>query len=273
MIALSMVGIAAGELEIIGAGFGRTGTLSLKVALDKLGYKTYHMEEIIQRKNDHVALWTKVATANKKERIELIRQIYADYTAAVDFPASGFWEDTLEAFPNAKVIFTQRDAEAWYKSASSTILSIGVAWQFDIVRFLSPLFREHKQMAEIAIWKKVWGLNTEEIADPKNKDRVIAKYNEWSNDVETRNWKVEQFLTLKIDKNSWPKLCSFLKVSKAKCPTDEFPKVNDNAGFKLFLFSITAGLFIVPIVGMIVLVFGIRFALRRFGKSNPKKHS
>ena len=104
-------------LSIIGAGFGRTGTMSLKFALEQLGAgNCYHMMET--RKNpDHTELWLKAMNAEPVDWDELFR----DYSAAIDWPACRFWRELSEFYPKAKVILTLRDPERWYQSMSQTI--------------------------------------------------------------------------------------------------------------------------------------------------------
>lgn len=59
------------QIHVIGAGLGRTGTASLKVALGKLGYKTYHMKELLE--NNHAWAWNAYAdTGNAAALIEVI---------------------------------------------------------------------------------------------------------------------------------------------------------------------------------------------------------
>lgn len=121
-------------LKIIGAGVGRTGTLSLKVALEELGYgPCYHMSELLKTPQ-HLALWE---AASRDEPIDW-NAIFASYQSAVDWPVCSFYEELMQAYPQAKVILTVRDPESWYESASSTIFQMRIT----VVRFpiVSRLF-------------------------------------------------------------------------------------------------------------------------------------
>lgn len=101
-------------LRIIGAGFGRTSTLSLKKALERLGFdKCYHMSEVTP---EHVPLWHGAA---KGENVW--SELFDGYQAAVDWPASAYWPELMAIYPEAKVLLTVRDPESWYKSISNTI--------------------------------------------------------------------------------------------------------------------------------------------------------
>src|SRR5690242_7699355 len=105
------------SLKVIGAGFGRTGTLSLKVALEELGFgPCYHMIEVFQYP-EHAKLW-EAATQGKPIDWD---QIFANYQATVDWPGCTFYADLMARYPDAKVLLSVRDPETWYESVMSTI--------------------------------------------------------------------------------------------------------------------------------------------------------
>ncbi|RYH06482.1 hypothetical protein EON65_42805, partial [archaeon] len=110
------------SLLIIGAGWGRTGTTSLKAALEQLGYPCYHMLECVDR--DHSDFWNDIANGKIKDFDKVFREDDVQFTATMDFPASLFWREILQRYPEAKVILTIRDPESWYKSYKSTILTV-----------------------------------------------------------------------------------------------------------------------------------------------------
>jgi hypothetical protein len=104
-------------LKVIGAGMGRTGTHSLKLALEQLlGGSCYHMLEVFERPSD-TGVWTEVFKGNEPDWSEFL----ADFTAAVDWPAAGAWREIAAAFPDAPVLLSTRDPDSWWKSASQTI--------------------------------------------------------------------------------------------------------------------------------------------------------
>ncbi|MEZ4215328.1 MAG: sulfotransferase [Myxococcota bacterium] len=115
-------------LRVVGAGLGRTGTMSLKAALERLlGAPCYHMLEVFQHA-DHVALWEAAARAPvaAPARSPLgdraaWRALLDGYAAAVDWPACAFWPELAHAFPDALVLLSTRDPQAWWRSASATI--------------------------------------------------------------------------------------------------------------------------------------------------------
>jgi hypothetical protein len=111
-------------LSVIGAGYGRTGTLSLKAALEQLGYdKCHHMIEVLHSPGA-ADLW--LAAARKVDRGEAVEweALLTGYQAAVDWPACHFYRQLAEYYPQAKVILTVRDPLSWYQSMAQTTLKV-----------------------------------------------------------------------------------------------------------------------------------------------------
>lgn len=106
------------SLRVVGAGLGRTGTTSLKLALEQLlGAPCYHMVEVGKHDNVHADQWAAAYAGSMPDWNEL----FAGYRAAVDWPAAPFWPQLAEAFPDALILLSVRDPDAWWQSASSTI--------------------------------------------------------------------------------------------------------------------------------------------------------
>src|SRR5436309_15782365 len=104
-------------MKVIGAGFGRTGTLSVKAALEELGFgPCYHMVEVFDKPR-HVELWQAAAEGKPIDWDEL----FAGYNAAVDWPACTFYQQLMQAYPAAKVLLTVREPQSWYESTKNTI--------------------------------------------------------------------------------------------------------------------------------------------------------
>jgi hypothetical protein len=105
-------------LQVVGAGLGRTGTHSLKLALEQLlSGPCYHMIEVFEHP-EHVPLWH---AAVRGERFDW-DGIFDGYVAAVDWPAAAFWREIAATNPDAPVLLSVRDdAEAWWRSAHATI--------------------------------------------------------------------------------------------------------------------------------------------------------
>ncbi len=108
-------------LRVVGAGLGRTGTHSLKLALEQLlGGPCYHMSETFARPAD-IAVWHAAANGQMPDWPTFL----ADYTAAVDWPACAFWRPLADEFPDAVVLLSTRSsADAWWRSADDTIFRV-----------------------------------------------------------------------------------------------------------------------------------------------------
>jgi hypothetical protein len=105
-------------LQVLGVGFGRTGTLSLKAALERLGIGPCHHMFEAAKNPQHARAWTEAKHGAPVDWEALL----AGYRAAVDWPAAAFWRELLAAFPAMRVILTTRESAAWYASFRDTIL-------------------------------------------------------------------------------------------------------------------------------------------------------
>ena len=96
-------------LSVISAGFGRTGTMSLKLALEQLGFgPCHHMIEVIENGEAQVPLWN-TALAGTPD----FGAIYDGYSSAVDWPTAAFWQETAEAYPEAKIRRKRPNGSRW----------------------------------------------------------------------------------------------------------------------------------------------------------------
>ncbi len=197
-------------LQVIGAGFGRTGTLSLKYALEKLGFsKCYHMMEVFANDN-HVNRWREAA---RGEPIDW-DALFTGYQAAVDWPSCNFWEAQLAQFPEAKVLLSERDPERWYKSVMSTIYPFSLAGR----KAQDPAVRARVEMAFEVIWDALFEGRMDD------KEHVIGVYL-------AHNERVKQLVPadklLVFDPaQGWEPLCTFLD---SDVPEEPFPRVNTTA--------------------------------------------
>ena len=104
-------------LSVIGAGFGRTGTESMKLALEALGKgPCHHMKEVLVN-SEQIALWRSAAQGDLPEWEEA----FAGYKSAVDWPTAYFWRELSEYYPDAKMLLAVRSADSWYESMTNTI--------------------------------------------------------------------------------------------------------------------------------------------------------
>jgi hypothetical protein len=118
-------------MEVIGAGFGRTGTLSLKVALEQLGRgPCLHMLDVIGNPG-RISGWRSVLDGFETDW----ERLFDGFGSAVDWPACTYYAELAAAFPAARVVLTVRPAEAWYESMRDTLYA---AWQAAAAGMLEP---------------------------------------------------------------------------------------------------------------------------------------
>lgn len=124
-------------LQVIGAGLGRTGTLSLKIALEQLGFaKCHHMIEILADVRRLDPLWEQAAQGRPDWDA-----IFTGFASTADYPACRYWRELAAHYPEAKIILTMRDADSWFDSVSRTIFSPPHAAFFDRTA-IGPVLRE-----------------------------------------------------------------------------------------------------------------------------------
>ncbi|MEM1435617.1 MAG: sulfotransferase family protein [Pseudomonadota bacterium] len=195
-------------LKIIGAGFGRTGTLSLKFALEQLGFDPcYHMMEV-GNNPDHLERWREAGRGELPDW----SSFFGDYQASVDWPSCNWWREQLAAFPEARVILSTRDSAAWYRSVMSTIYPFSCAGRDSD----DPARQAGARMAFEVIWNGVFDGRMDD------QDHVIAVY-EAHNAAVRAEVPAAQLLEYQPGQG-WDPLCQFLK-----CPVPETPYPSTNS--------------------------------------------
>jgi hypothetical protein len=209
-------------LEVIGVGFGRTGTLSLKLALEQLGFSScYHMRELFAHPG-HAETWTAMAKGEPPDWPSL----YKSYRSAVDWPTAYFWRELIEYYPKAKILLTLRDPEKWYDSMAGTIFTaISGAYPDGATEPQLP-----DEAPEIAKSQIICGKTI--ISDKvfqgrfSDKQHCISIYNEHNAAVQ-RTVPADRLLVLEV-KDGWAPLCKHLGVPEPDTP---FPKSNSKEEF------------------------------------------
>lgn len=197
-----------GGLKIIGAGFGRTGTLSTKVALEELGFgPCYHMTELFHKPGAEEQ-WEAVV---RGEPVDW-HTLFAGYQATVDWPACAYYKELMRVYPDAKVLLTVRDPERWYESVRTTIY---YGSQSRIAE------SSHARMVNDLVWQGTFNGKVED------KDYAIAVFNQHIEEV--KQYVSPANLLVYNVKEGWEPLCAFLKV---EFPVDKpFPHLNDRDTF------------------------------------------
>jgi hypothetical protein len=205
-------------LKVIGAGFGRTGTLSLKSALDELGLgPCYHMVEVNARP-EHDAMWLALARGEASDW----RPMLKGYASTVDWPTTYFWKELAAANPDARIILTVRDPEAWYRSAAATIFARMLefeALRSDPAAAVDEARRRHMEMVNTIVVEKTFG-------GLLDKAHAIAVFNAHNADV--RRSVPREKLLVYDPGEGWEPLCAFLGLP---VPATPYPKVNTTDDF------------------------------------------
>lgn len=214
------------SLQIIGAGFGRTGTLSLKMALEELGFgPCYHMFELLQNPAQ-VRVWEDALQGGLPDWEEL----FLHYPSTVDFPACLYYKELLARYPEAKVILTVRDPERWYASARNTIFR-GMSFRKALKTTLSIPFSAHiRALFRIALHNARL-LNRRTFGGKmRNKEHTIGVYQRHIEEVK-RFVPASQLLVYEVAEG-WVPLCRFLGVD---IPATPFPKANEGNDFRTLI--------------------------------------
>jgi Sulfotransferase domain len=197
---------------VIGPAFGRTGTMSCKAALERLGFgPCYHMIEVREAPG-HVDAWAGAINGAPTDWAGL----FAGYRAVVDWPACAFWKEIWAAHPEAKIVLTRRDPGGWFDSIEQTI--------FQALRAPSPdeeLVRWRVQTRKL-IFEQTFG-------DDLSRDHCISVLRAHEADV-IRSVPAERLLVFELG-DGWVPLCAFLGVA---VPDEPFPHANSAAEFRVW---------------------------------------
>lgn len=210
------------SIQVIGAGMGRTGTMSLKHALEELGYKKcHHMIEVMQDKSQ-LQYWN----AMEKNRTADYEAMLQGYTSIVDFPGSLYYKELMQKYPDAKVILTVRNPEDWYRSCRDTIYNLPGGLKRIMMKFIGFFKPDVAHVAnvfdyvDLSIWN---GLFKGKFED---KEFAIKIFNEWTEEVK-RSVPPEKLLIFQA-KEGWKPLCDFLGKP---IPETSYPNTNNTAEF------------------------------------------
>jgi hypothetical protein len=199
-------------LQVIGSGFGRTGTMTMKLALGELGFAPcYHMIEVMENPG-HLAHWKAVFAGEPVDWAD----VYEGYCAQVDWPGAYAWHEASIAFPEAKVIHTERPEEDWWNSFNSTIGKFfALSETIPLPPHLADLFATMKA-----------GILPETFGDFTDRDSAIAGYR--ANNAKVRaTIPADRLLVINVAEG-WEPLCRFFGVP---VPATPFPRTHVRKDF------------------------------------------
>jgi hypothetical protein len=203
-----IAGIPAPTLRVIGAGFGRTGTASMRDALVRLGFGPCdHMRENFDHP-ERFALWEEALRCKDAGEPIDWRPLLTGFRATMDWPGAYFWRELTAAHPQAKVILTVRDPERWYDSIQATIFSLPA--------------EQLSGVAEEIGRKRTFGGR---LTDRAHCQAVFAQHNQ----AVQETIPPDRLLVFDV-KEGWEPLCAFLDVPVPE--GEPFPRVNEAATFQ-----------------------------------------
>lgn len=232
-------------MKVIGAGFGRTGTTSLKAALWELGLgPAYSLTEAFKNP-EHVGFWE---AARRGEEVDW-QGFFADYEMAIDWPACSFYEELMETFPEAFVILTVRDPEPWYESMQKTIYQLRkvtngplpVRAAFSLAGTFVPGVTGVVRLADRLVWEDIFAGRFED------RDYAMEVF-EANNEEVRRRVPPERLLVFDV-REGWRPLCEFLGV---EVPDKPFPYLNEAREMRRRLLGLVAFSAAAPVLAMVV---------------------
>jgi hypothetical protein len=201
-------------LELIGAGLGRTGTLSLKTALERIGYgPCYHgIEALVAPERGRHWLEQTQPGSHDWDRI------FQGYRATVDWPAAAFWRELVERYPDAKVVLSLRDADRWYDSVMNTLYP---AMTQGPPKDAPEILHNFHDMLYALIFERTF---EGRLRDRDHAKRVFEKHNRSVIDAIPASK-----LLIYQAGDGWEPICRFLDVP---VPNEDFPHLNDTAWYR-----------------------------------------
>jgi len=210
------------SIELIGAGLPRTGTLSQKEALELLGLgPTYHWVNILADL-DQVDVWNRAMDGEGPWE-----EVFGGFRSTVDWPGGFFWRELIDAYPNAKVLLSVRDPEAWEPSFRETVWNMGHGE--NLIHLLSsaraqidPRWRRYVALVERMFWSPEGTF----AAGHEQPQQLIDAFVEHNEEVK-RTVPADRLLVWEV-KDGWEPLCEFLGVP---VPSEPMPHANDRDTF------------------------------------------
>jgi hypothetical protein len=200
-------------LEIVGAAIGRTGTNSLKLALEQLGFGPCHHMFEVRDHPEQLPYWQAAARGEMPDWDE----VFANYRSCVDWPSARYWREIAAHYPDAKVLLTLRDEDKWFDSVHATIYPVIKSWQTREPGY----FRDLMEMADEIIVQQTFGGRLDD------REHALAVYRAYEKEVRDT---IAPGRLLAFDvTQGWEPLCAFLEVP---VPDTPFPRTNTGEEFR-----------------------------------------
>lgn len=226
-------------MQVIGIGLPKTGTLSLKDALNRLGYNTHHGGDM-HSNVDNMKFWVDYLTAKEQGSADPAHlKAYFErtgWTASCDFPAAAFYEELVQLYPEAKFVLTLRDPESWFvsryrmlvweaESTQTLIFRLLAFLRFPRYQLYQPLLDKLDQLVygeTVMRWLTLSQTQTGSEVEEHYRRRYVCGYHEHVEGVR-RAIPADRLLEFRVQ-DKWGPLCAFLD---RPVPTEPFPHSNE----------------------------------------------
>jgi hypothetical protein len=222
------------SIKIIGAGFPRTGTNTIRECLESLGFgMTYHMKQLLVHP-ENLHYWTTL----KETRTTNWQELYDGYEATVDFPCYPWYKEHMKQYPEAKVILTIRPFEKWYESFYSTIWQAQNPPESERIAMgerigSDPRLQSVMKVLEFAKQTINEGHFQGKFLDKEFMEKVYNEHNE-----EVKNYVPGNKLLVFDVCEGWKPLCEFLDV---EIPVESLPHTNKKEDFAVMIGELMQG--------------------------------
>nr|XP_009862142.2 uncharacterized protein LOC101243268 isoform X1 [Ciona intestinalis]XP_026693989.1 uncharacterized protein LOC101243268 isoform X2 [Ciona intestinalis] len=207
-------------MKVIYAGFAKTGTKTMGAVFREFGYKTYDWIENSWYLSDD---WTKIL--EEGGTVEDFRRMYKGVDAVVDGPCFMFWEEILEAFPDAKIIFSSRDEGDWVRSLTKTLDALPSEPKYVLMQSLSYSGWKHFEFTSACVQMELGSKQKWPWSNCQHNETVWRRMYRNHNACVLQNAPKKQLLVYDF-KDGWGPICEFLGE---KVPDKPFPHANIGA--------------------------------------------
>ncbi len=209
---------------VLGAGLSRTGTFSLKAALEELGFGPCLHGFDFLGDPERIRDW--IATHRRPESADW-DALLGGFGSAVDLPVAIFWREICAHYPDLKVVLSVRDEDAWYDSVTQTVFRWALPSHPRIRRiggrFLQATSRWLPPYPAMGYEVVIEGLYKGRL-DRAGALQVYRQHNE----AVLSTLPPERVLLWRAS-DGWDPLCEFLEVP---VPDHPFPRLNDRASLQ-----------------------------------------
>ena len=211
-------------LTIIGAGLPRTGTSSFTRALSTLlSAPIYHggtqctlgPEVEIKSWIDLLSAWPPKCKSDEDTVKRVLKARLDGYAGVTDAPCNGLVEELMEMYPDAVVICTVRDADAWVESMS-VVANAATLRFLAFILYLVPTMRYFPAYVD--------GLRKQWVA-LYGRPEPATRHHWESHMLYLRRVVPPEKLYFYDVKEGWEPLC---KILDKPVPRTAFPRINDS---------------------------------------------